>query len=240
MPFYLYICVTATARRRLAMLAFGLFMVVALESLTLAIGWVLVVVVCSRGWLVPLGIAALSAIVLTQVNLTYFLDRLDFSDETTNLSTLVYLRGRQLVEKRCGRRRLGGGFPAARPSGYKHRHLTRSLRSLAQMQYSRRRLWHGKTGRRVWLDRYGYRDWSLNFLSIQSLLRLRFTARQPASVSRTMIFMNAVLASYLVEFLVRGTGYFSPTAILLVAALWLRHHVGKPVVALGVNPIAAS
>ena len=100
MPFYLYICVTATARRRLAMLAFGLFMVVALEKPDVGdwLGTRRSRCFGAAGWCRSASLRRL-AIVLTQVNLTDFLDRLDFSDETTNLSTLVYLQGWQLVEE---------------------------------------------------------------------------------------------------------------------------------------------
>lgn len=225
MPFYMYACVTTTSRRRLAMLALGLFLTVSLESLTLAIGWVLVALVCSRGWLVPTGVATLSAIVLTQVDLAYFLGRLDFSDETTNLSTLVYLQGWELVGEALSTTQGWG-------QGFQQLGLNGTNSEISRVIYlilgSDGNILDGGFGLAKLVGEFGMIGIVLAvgiiYLGIQSLLRLRSTARQPRGAWRPMVFTNAVLASYLVEFLVRGTGYFSATAILLVAALWLRRY----------------
>ncbi|GGE09809.1 hypothetical protein GCM10011529_15160 [Polymorphobacter glacialis] len=227
-PFYMYACVAATSRRRLAILALGLVLIVSLESLTLAIGWMLVVLVCSRGWLVPAGVAGLSAIVLTQVDLAYFLDRLDFSDETTNLSTLVYLQGWELVDEAL-RTTQGWGL------GFQQLGLQGTNSEISRVIYlilgADGNILDGGFGLAKLVGEFGVIGIVLAAgvvtLGVQSLLRLRQAARQPRGASRSTIFAHAVLASYLVEFLVRGTGYFSATAILLVAALLLRFGPGK-------------
>lgn len=52
---------------------------------------------------------------------------------------------------------------------------------------------------------------------------LRLASQQPGSLHTLDVFACSVIVSYVVELLVRGTGYFTGTAILLGAALWLRH-----------------
>lgn len=241
LPFYMYMCVSLTATRRLAMLALGLILALVLESLTLAIGWLLIVLVCSRGWLIPAGIALLSTVVLTQIDLTYFLDRLNFSSESNNISTLVYLQGWELMWEGLSTTH-GWGL------GFQQLGLQGTNSAISRIIYvllgSDSNILDGGFVFAKLVSEFGVIGIGLGstmmFVSLQALLQLRKTARKLVAGERVWLLMNAVLASYLVELLVRGIGYFSASVMLVVAALWLRQFLKNAAKLSDAGAIAAS
>ncbi|QXQ06471.1 hypothetical protein KX816_20375 [Sphingosinicellaceae bacterium] len=223
MPFYTYVCLVASSSRRLALLLLGLVLVLALESLTLAVGWVFVVVACTRGLLLPAAIAAIMVGGLSVVDLSYFVDRLDFSGGSQNLSTLVWLQGWQLTDE-AFRATVGWG------AGYQQLGLQGTNTDISRLIYvlvgSDANIFDGGFSAAKLLSEFGVIGIGilagLMFLAGQSMLVLRAIAKSPASVPRATLFVHSVFVGYLVELFVRGAGYFTGSAILLVAALHLR------------------
>lgn len=223
MPFYTYVCIAASSSRRLAMLALGLVLILALESLTLAVGWVVVVLACTRGLTIPAVIAALLVGTLSVVDLSYFIDRLDFSGGSQNLSTLVWLQGWQLTDE-AFRTTSGWGV------GFQQLGLQGTNTDISRLIYvlvgTDANIFDGGFGAAKLLSEFGVIGigilTGLLFLAGRSILMLRAIAKAPASATRATLFVHAVFVGYLVELFVRGAGYFTGSAILLVAALHLR------------------
>ncbi|WP_419816371.1 hypothetical protein [Glacieibacterium sp.] len=240
MPVYTYVCIAASLPRRLALLGLGLVLILMLESLTLAVGWVVVVLSCTRGLTIPAVIAALLVGALSVVDLSYFVDRLDFSGGSQNLSTLVWLQGWQLTDEAF---RITSGWGA----GFQQLGLQGTNTDISRLIYvlvgDDANILDGGFGAAKLLSEFGVIGVGiiigLTFLAGRSMLTLRTFARTPGSIPKASLFIHAVFVGYLVEMFVRGAGYFTGSAILLVAALHLRarlasrsrHTLSSPAVA---------
>ncbi|UAJ10485.1 hypothetical protein [Polymorphobacter megasporae] len=230
MPFYLYACVTAQAGRRLMLLGLGLVLILGLESLTLALGWLIVALICMRGLVLPVIVVAALAVLLTVLDLSYFLDRLDFSDANQNLSTLVYLQGWDLAsEALTATHGWGEGFQQLGLQG------TNSPTSqiIYALTGNEMNILDGGFVLAKLVGELGYLGMiivaGLLTAIVRSVIVLRKGARLPGMVPAPMLFAHAVFAGFLVELLVRGTGYFAGTTMLLVTATVLRNRFFRSV-----------
>jgi len=223
MPFYLYTCVTARSGGRLLLLGLGLVLIFLLESLTLGLGWLIVALVCMRGLVLPMLVVGALAVVLTLLDLTYFLERLDFSDANQNLSTLVYLQGWELAtEALSATRGWGEGFQQLGLQGTD----SPTSQVIFLLIGSDANILDGGFTLAKLVGELGFLGIvivaSLLTASFRSVMALRESARQPGLAPAPLLFAHAVFAGFLVELLVRGTGYFTGTTLLLVAATVLR------------------
>lgn len=223
MPLYTYACISAAATRRIVFLALGLVLVIALESLTLAVGWVVVALLCTRGLVLPVLMAIAIGGVLVLADLSYFLDRLDFSGDSENLSTLVWLQGWQLAQEALAATHAwGAGFQQLGIYGTN----TEISRVIYLLTGNDLNILDGGFVAAKFVSEFGVIGMVIiaAFLVIagKSMFVLRAAARNPGAMPKATLFMHAVFVGYLVELLVRGAGYFSGSLILLVAALQLR------------------
>lgn len=101
-PVLMYVAISARGWRRWGWIAGGLAIALAVENMTCLVGALLVALVCAlRSAAVLLPLATLSLAPL--LGFEYYLYRLEFSEETRNLSALVYVQGWQLIEESLGR-----------------------------------------------------------------------------------------------------------------------------------------
>lgn len=223
MPFYLYMCVSAPSRRQILLLGLGLVLVVALESLVLAAGWLMVALICMRGIIQPLVVFLMLLLFLTQQNLNYYLERLDLFGDTQNLSKFVYLQGWQLMEEAL-RRTNGWGY------GFQQLGLLGTDVPISAVIFaltgSDANLRDGSfLGAKI-VSEFGLLGCALVMLLlvaiVLSALELRRVAHNPANWDPKMVFMHAVYVGSFVELALRSTGYFSPITLLLVMATQLR------------------
>jgi hypothetical protein len=156
-------------------------------------------------------------------DLTYYVERLDFSAENENLSTLVFLQGWEMIgeawERSAG---IGLGFqqlgvfgtdvPAADlivlifgenlnilDGGFIFAKITSELGGFAVV------LLLGY----MWLAARGCK-----------ILRQTLSSGLAAHQVVDVLAASSVL-SYVVEMFVRGAGYFTPTSVLVVASAWI-------------------
>ena len=220
-PFLLYVCVTSTGRRRMAYLLVGFALAALLQNLTL-------VIACTLATLVSLQIGrlvvfvAIFAIAAGQFDLSYFADRLNFSAETQNLSSLVYLQGWQLIaESWRNSAGIGLGFQqlGTQGTGVGAADLIQAI-----LGDDLNLLDGGFTLAKI-LGEFGYLGIALCAAYLlkawHSARVLRKFATSDAGASPVEVFAHCAVTGYLVEMFVRGTGYFTATGLLLVAGLWL-------------------
>jgi hypothetical protein len=229
MPFFLYVCVTAPLRQRLFLLGLGLLLVIILESLVLATGWLLVALICMRGLLLPMAVVGILCVVLTQLDLTYYLERLDFSGDSQNLSTLVYLQGWELIDEAL-RDTQGWG------QGFQQLGLLGTESPISTVIYaligndSNLRDGGFLTAKIVGeLGMLGIALIAALLVAIvRSGLALRRVARRPTQQNPTLVFADAVFIGLFVELALRSTSYFSGNALLVVMAGQLRFGQRSP------------
>jgi hypothetical protein len=97
-PLFLYRCTTAAKSRRLWWLAAGFAIALGLQSVTLLFGCLLAAFVCRRLLLVSI-LGTVLALAAVPFALEYFVARLDLSDTASNLSSLVYVQGWQMLQE---------------------------------------------------------------------------------------------------------------------------------------------
>lgn len=227
-PILAYCAVTANRVARAVYLGIVLIIFVLLQSLTMASGWLLVAIVCARGFFVPSITAAMGWLAYTYVDLQYYLDRLDIGQDSGNISNLIYFQGWELIGESLtnshywglGFQQLGvfgtdvpnsriiyllvGEFSNLLDGGFTFSKITSEL---------------GLFG--VAISAY------LVYLAARAFFTLRKVAAKPGSLPARQIFMHAIFLGFMVDLLLRGAGYFTTTGLLLVAALRIRVELSR-------------
>lgn len=219
-PLLLYVCVMASGHRRIALLLVGFALAVLLQNLTLAAACVLVAIVGLQiGRTISLVIVLMVA--ATQLDLTYFASRLDFSAENQNLSTLVYLQGWQLIEESWRNSAgIGLGFQQLGTQGSDVDAAQLILVLLGDYQ----NLLDGGFTFAKLAGEFGYLGLvlcaaylAMAWRSARALHRVG-AGHVPALPAE--VFAHCTTVSYLIEMFVRGAGYFTATGLLMVAGWW--------------------
>lgn len=219
-PVLMFCCVTSKGYRCMLFLLLGVAAALLLQSLTLIVGCFLVAYTCFRGTVflflvIALGLAA------TQLDLSYYVARLDFAGEQ-NLSNLVYLQGWQLVGESLARSN-GWGL------GFQQLGLVGTNVPASDLIYTLvgnylNVLDGGFTFAKL-SSEFGVLGLILTVLYLgiawRAIRTLREVALGKVRLVSSMVLSHSVFAGYLIEYFVRGSGYFTGTAILLVASLWL-------------------
>ncbi|MGB3470876.1 MAG: hypothetical protein WBA51_08660 [Erythrobacter sp.] len=219
MPFFVYSVTVANPLWRLSMLAVATAIVLALQSLSLGVGVIIAAVCCLRStWLTLFLLVA--GLILASLDLSYFTDRLDFSYGNDNLSTLVFRQGVEismiaLAETKgwgIGFQRLGFTDLYSVSSNLLYA-LTGDDLNLRDGGFTAAKLIVelGAIGAILLL---GY----LYYL-MYAILKLRRAALIDATADRGTLFALSCFVGAFVELFVRGAGYFTPTMLLLIAAV---------------------
>ena len=212
-----------------------------LQNLTMLVACVVAAVITLR----PLHVLALLLLLVPialSADLDYFLVRLDFSEDNQNLSSLVFLQGWQMMDESLAVTHYVG-------RGFQQLGLADTDAPAAQLIYA------------LLQDNLNLLDGGFNLAKIVSelgaigialalalaritwsavgLLRLAVTApRKAATLPAARVFAAAIMLGYLVEMLVRGVGYFSPSGLLLTASLWVWYRTRAPASTPAVAPAA--
>ena len=219
-PFIIYQSVRLQSLARLCWLATALLLALLLQSLSLVVGVGLAAACC-----LPISIFALTLIsasaMIGYIDVSYFTDRLDFSINTTNVSTLVYIQGFELIgaalEKTGG---WGIGFqqlgivPLNVPTSDLIYSLMRNDANLHDGGFTAAKL----------ISEFGYIGIIL-FISyvwilVKSVLCLRKMSSKRQGTAHE-IFALSVIAGLSIEMFVRGSGYFSGTMLLMGVAVMM-------------------
>ena len=219
LPYMMFCCVSLGGRARVAMLLGGLAMGLALESLTLIAGWLLITSICLRSSAIPL-LLALLALLATQLDLIYYLDRLDFSGDSPNLSTLVYLQGWQLItESLTLSTGWGLGFQQLGVQGSDS--VAAGL--IFEILGDNSNLLDGGFAFAKLTSEFGVLILPLMLwyfpLAWRAARGLRHRSQGASQEAPAITLAQCVVVSFVVELFVRGSGYFSGSTLLLVAAI---------------------
>ena len=221
MPFYAIATIGSRGAVRASLLAVGPVVILAIENLTFAVGWIIVFAACARRSLILLA-ALLFLAAMPLLDLRYFVDRLTFSG-TDNLSALVFLQGWELMAESLARSSGWGlGFQQLGVHGTQ---TASSYLIFALLQADANILDGGFTAAKL-ISEFGLFGillvaWLL-FLGMRSFLNLRRMVRLGAATDQARLFVDAVQIALLVELMVRGTGYFTGPIVVLLGALVIR------------------
>ena len=214
-----------------AMARSSLIVRVMLITVFLALGYALsnftVIAACGLAAVVTLPMSWLAAGFLafvlgkTALDLSYYTDRLNFDwSNSTNLSSLVYVQGWQMLQEALHKTYWWGlGFQQL---GIGYTNVPASVRINALLGHDA----NLQDGGFI-LSKIGGELGALGLVLIaaylyvvgRSALRLRTASRKRLAISDGELFARSCVIGYLIELVVRGTNYFTGTFVLLLAGL---------------------
>jgi hypothetical protein len=220
-PVFLYRCATAARNRRLLWILVGFGMAIVLQSATLLIIAFVAAFISRRltiffvaGLLA--GVAAL-VLGLATLTLSYFAGRADISDNSKNLSALVYLEGWEMMDRslylthgwgegfeQLGLRdtNVGAVQSILRLTNGEELNLTDGSFVLAKLG--------GEFGILGLLLSLGY-----SILAVRSAFRLR-DGRGTANA----IFAQCIVVAFCTDMFARGTGYFTQSGLVFLGGMF--------------------
>jgi hypothetical protein len=221
-PLLMYGAVTTNGARRAAFLLLCVACTVLIQSLTLLAGFALVALATIRWHVMLLGLVLMGA-VGSQLDLSYYIERLDFSGDRTNLSNLIYLQGWQMVgeswERSSG---FGLGFQqlGTVPTEVPAAQILRAIREGDDANPFDGSFVFAKFGSEFGIFAFVLVAMYL-WVAARSLRRLREAARDRSRMTPVGILAHCLIVSYFIELFVRSNGYFTPAALLLITAFGL-------------------
>jgi hypothetical protein len=224
LPMVMYRCVSSSGAGRWIWLGVALLSGLLLQSLALLAGSLLVAAACRRLSIVIAGglILALGAIPL---ELTYFADRLNLSSGTQNLSALVYLQGWQmLIESFSISSGWGVGFQQLGVNGTE---VSAAAAIVALTRTEGSNLNDGGFVVAKLGSEFGVLGLLLAVLFLSAAWRSLVSLRREGSRNEAVVFADCVVVSFIIDMCVRGTGYFTGSTLLVIAALSVRYLAGR-------------
>ncbi|UVO50924.1 hypothetical protein M0208_10500 [Sphingomonas sp. SUN019] len=223
LPVIAFLGVTGKRWRRWAWILMGFALGYLLENLSLVVGSVVMTVAClTTARLAVFGI--LAALILPLFDLSYFLDRIQFDvSATTNLSTLVYIQGWEMIGSATsktlgwglGFQQLGYTFLDAPTSNLIYRLTGGTDLNLKEGSFAASKLISelGVFGL-VLIAIHGY-------FATKAFTNLRRVAIDGAVRPLGEILALCSIYTYTVDMYVRGAGYFSSPTMLMIASIFL-------------------
>lgn len=222
-PFLIFACITSRPGARLAYISAALTLTALLQSTTLAAITLVTVLICLR-LRYALVILALMAPIVASLDLTYYLTRLDFSEDASNLTSLVYLQGWQLIgESWDASHGLGIGFQQLGVGGSEVPAAQLISAVLGDADGFLNLFDGGFTLAKI-VSEFGVFGVILLVafvpMLVRAIARLHKHAARIQSRDAFSLFACAFIAAYVFELLLRGNGYFTPTGLLMLTGLW--------------------
>ncbi|MDN3920951.1 hypothetical protein [Roseateles violae] len=225
-PILIFTCVISKPSTRICCLGAALLITALLQNVTLVAICIVTAVLCLRIWHLAL-VACIVVPAVLGADLTYYLDRLDFSGDSQNLSNLVYFQGWQLlVESLEATRGFGRGFQQLGVFGTN----APAAELLFFLMQDYLNLLDGGFTLSKLVSEFGIFGMALLGFYVRYALQAAALLRRVAfGLARPPIVLALAASSivgYAFELLLRGSGYFTPTTLLLAASLiiWHRHH----------------
>lgn len=226
-PFLVHGCLVNRGWRQLIWIAVGYLLGYLLQNFSLVLGATVAAVLCLPLSRLLIAGGAL-ALVVGGLDLEYFTSRLDFSFESQNISSLVYRQGWELAGDALSRTRWWG-------IGFQQLGFVPFNSPTADMVY------------RLLFNDSNIKDGGfltaklvaeLGFFGIALLAGYVYVAATVSwwvrrSIARgialppKVLFSGAIVCGFAVEVFVRGLGYFTGSAILMVSAVLLLGSAGR-------------
>lgn len=224
MPFIAYMALRLSQWRRVAFLLVAFALGAFIKNLTLIVGLLMVACLCLRlnALVVVLALVSTGA---ASIDLSYFSNRLDLSSESENLSSLVYVQGWQLIDEALrGTSGFGIGFQqlGVQPTEVPAAQL---IMAIADTELNRN---DGGFVLVKLLSEFGVFGLAAVFALLVVIGRSAVFLRREAPKrfhQPSVLFARCVVVCYGLDLLVRGSGYFTATSLMLIAALHYLHLV---------------
>lgn len=224
-PFFIFVCIRSHFLVRFLVFIGGFIVALLLENLTLLVLSALVLFLSSRARYFIIFIIA-SIPLMQMLDLSYYFGRIDFNDQSQNLSALVYLQGWQLIQESLEKTYfMGLGFQQLGLLGSN----VIASRQLELLFGQSMNLMDGGFTLSKLLSEFGVFGGILFFcylsIAIRAFFLLRRVALENENQHNYLVFSASCIVGYFIEMLMRGAGYFTPTSMLLIASilLWRRH-----------------
>jgi hypothetical protein len=220
LPMLMFRTAISTRAVQLALIGVSVLLAMVLQNMIMVAGILFIsALLLRRTALVLMMMAVASGLLM--LNLTYYAERLNFSSETDNISTLVLLQGWQnAILNFQETRGLGVGFQQFGISGS----IGDIAEKISALLGSYINLLDGGSTATKLIGEFGV------FGIIAVLLFLRRAARcaayiraaqrlRPQARAVRTLFFYALIVTYCFELVLRGSGYFTPGALLMLSAL---------------------
>lgn len=226
LPFLAYMAVTRKGVSRILFILSGLILGALLENLTLVVGLVFVGLLFAkkRSLVTILVIFVLILILKNYIDLDYFIDRLNFSSDGNNLSSLVYLQGWEgALNHLKGSYFMGYGF---QQYGLNEIASEAELRIYdiiqGQLNYNDGSFMAAKIiGEFGVFGLFALFGFSIVWFKSAKALASSVDIRRLEYVNPQSLFFSCVFFCALTDFFVRGSGYFNaPMTLFYVACIF--------------------
>ena len=219
-PLLMYWCVRLHGKMRVLALAVGLTGALTLQSLTFVVGCLLAALISVRLRVLPWLLIPFTALLL-QLDLSYYTERVDFSNDNSNLSTLVFLQGSQLIGESWEK---SGGWGLGFQQLGVHGTDVPAAELINLLLDNDSNLLDGGFTLAKLVSEFGALGLILvaiylcaAWLAVVHLRRVSSSDKMTEGSAITLA--RCMLVSFSIELFVRGGGYFSGTSILLTAAI---------------------
>lgn len=215
--------VIAYPKRRIYYILAAFAISILVESLTLMVAIVCLLSFVYKMYILPIALLAGGFLLYSFGSVEYFTSRFDsFSEDTTNMSVLVYIKGWELAREGFGLSNgLGVGFQQL---GYVN--IDTPTRSLMMQLMDGQELNArdgGLTAAKL-IAEFGFFGIVTLIMYLIFLVKLRYKYIKNKEIYEKEggnVLLLATLVSFFIELFVRGMGYFLPTTFLFLSALFL-------------------
>lgn len=224
-PFLIYAFIRFSRCKTLLLFTWVLIWIFVVNNLILTVGFLLALLLSVR-LNIPFLVLLLAGVLLmsfTFFDMSYFVDRLDFSSENSNLSVLVFIQGwENAFLTFFDSHFIGSGF---QQFGILTSEGETTSRIIKIMGFPINKYDGGTLGSKI-IGEFGL--FGVAFLLVYlrqlliSFLALRKNLWAKQRIEDKTLFAHVVIVSFSIEMFLRGVGYFSPSLIMyLVASFYL-------------------
>lgn len=227
-PMLIAACSTSSKHLRILFIGLALAETAILQNLTMAVGCLIAAITCLplRHLLLLLLLAVPS---IAAFDLAYYMNRVNFSEENTNISTLVFLQGWQLLEEAWDKTHgFGLGFQQLGVNGSE----VDAALLIQSLVGDDQNLKDGGFSTAKIVSEFGVFGVAIlaayAVAAIKSFLLLRTPATSNRLIHPIHLIAASLVVGYTVELLIRGGGYFTPSAFLMLVGLFIRFGIPAP------------
>lgn len=223
-PVLIYYCVTRPFIWRWAAVGIFVAFAITVSNLSTVATCMLVILTFARWWQIG-GAVAAGYLLWPYVDQDYFTERLTLTVDTVNLTALVYLQGWQLLEESLrvtegwgrGLQQLGAGYTNTLAS-YRINQIMGTDLNLRDGGFVL-----AKMGSEFGVLGLGAIA-ALTIFAGFALYRLRAFARRKVVYPRSLVLAYSSVVGSMVEVYLRGSTYFTGTALLLCSSIFFIWH----------------
>lgn len=220
LPFLISFSVIASRNIKFIILIISLIISIYIQSFVMLIGVTIAIVICLNTKLIAMLLFAMTVIAINiNLDISYFVERINISATSNNLSALVFLQGWQLIWKSLIETMgLGLGF---QQMGFNEIENPASIRIYELLGKTQNIKDGGFLISKI-ISEFGIIGLISVFLCLKFIFIAFFQLREIAQNRNEKLFIIVLSYSYIVSFsvelFIRGSGYFTPSTLMTAAA----------------------